>query len=192
MYFSEKNNMGWEKTEFEGLWVFQPKVFGDDRGYFFESFNQKNAPEEIRNIQFVQDNEAKSTYGVLRGLHYQLPPFSQSKLVRVVVGEVLDVVVDIRPNSATFGKSFSLLLTENLKNQMFVPKGFAHGYVVLSETAIFAYKCDEYYTPEAEAGLRFDDDALQINWTIPTTDMILSDRDKKWPDFHNHKIFKRD
>lgn len=192
MYFSEKNNMGWEKTEFEGLWVFQPKVFGDDRGYFFESFNQKNAPEEIRNIQFVQDNEAKSTYGVLRGLHYQLPPFSQSKLVRVVVGEVLDVVVDIRPNSATFGKSFSLLLTENLKNQMFVPKGFAHGYVVLSETAIFAYKCDEYYTPEAEAGLRFDDDVLQINWTIPTTDMILSDRDKKWPDFHNHKIFKRD
>lgn len=184
--------MGWEKTEFEGLWVFQPKVFGDDRGYFFESFNQKNAPEEIRNLRFVQDNEAKSSYGVLRGLHYQLPPFSQSKLVRVVVGEVLDVVVDIRPNSATYGKSFSLLLTENLKNQMFVPKGFAHGYVVLSETAIFAYKCDEYYTPEAEAGLRFDDDVLQINWTIPTTDMILSDRDKKWPDFHNHKIFKRD
>lgn len=192
MYFSEKNNMGWEKTEFEGLWVFQPKVFGDERGYFFESFNQKNAPEEIRNIQFVQDNEAKSSYGVLRGLHYQLPPFSQSKLVRVVVGEVLDVVVDIRPNSATFGKSFSLLLTENLKNQMFVPKGFAHGYVVLSETAIFAYKCDEYYTPEAEAGLRYNDDVLQINWTIPTTDMILSDRDKKWPDFHNLKIFKRD
>jgi dTDP-4-dehydrorhamnose 3,5-epimerase len=192
VYFSEKNNMGWEKTEFEGLWVFQPKVFGDDRGYFFESFNQKNAPEEIRNLRFVQDNEAKSSYGVLRGLHYQLPPFSQSKLVRVVVGEVLDVVVDIRPNSATYGKSFSLLLTENLKNQMFVPKGFAHGYVVLSETAIFAYKCDEYYTPEAEAGLRFDDDVLQINWTIPTTDMILSDRDKKWPDFHNHKIFKRD
>ena len=192
MYFSEKNNMGWEKTEFEGLWVFQPKVFGDDRGYFFESFNQKNAPEEIRNIQFVQDNEAKSSYGVLRGLHYQLPPFSQSKLVRVVVGEVLDVVVDIRPNSATYGKSFSLLLTEDVKNQMFVPKGFAHGYVVLSETAIFAYKCDEYYTPEAEAGLRYNDDVLQINWTIPTDDMLLSDRDKKWPDFRNHKIFKRD
>jgi dTDP-4-dehydrorhamnose 3,5-epimerase len=192
VYFSEKNNMGWEKTEFEGLWVFQPKVFGDDRGYFFESFNQKNAPEEIKNIQFVQDNEAKSSFGVLRGLHYQLPPFSQSKLVRVVVGEVLDVVVDIRPNSATYGKSFSLLLSEDLKNQMFVPKGFAHGYVVLSETAIFAYKCDDYYTPEAEAGLRYDDDVLQINWTIPTTDMILSDRDKKWPDFHNHKIFKRD
>ncbi|MBK8620590.1 MAG: dTDP-4-dehydrorhamnose 3,5-epimerase [Saprospiraceae bacterium] len=184
--------MSWEKTEFEGLWVFQPKVFGDERGYFFESYNQKNAPEEIKNIQFVQDNEAKSSFGVLRGLHYQLPPFSQSKLVRVVVGEVLDVVVDIRPNSATYGKSFSFLLTENLKNQMFVPKGFAHGYVVLSETAVFAYKCDDYYTPEAEAGLRYDDKLLLIDWTIPSEKMILSDRDKCWPDFKDHKPFQRD
>ncbi|MFZ1703496.1 MAG: dTDP-4-dehydrorhamnose 3,5-epimerase [Saprospiraceae bacterium] len=184
--------MAWQTTNFEGLYIFEPKVFGDDRGYFFESFNLQNVPSKIQNIQFIQDNEAKSSKGVLRGLHYQLPPFSQSKLVRVIVGEVLDVVVDIRPKSTTYGESFSILLSESNKTQLFVPKGFAHGYIVLSETSIFAYKCDAYYNPAMEAGLKYNDPALNIDWHIREENIILSERDLQWPNFENHKVFLHD
>jgi dTDP-4-dehydrorhamnose 3,5-epimerase len=184
--------MGWHQTEFEGLWVFEPRIFGDHRGYFFESFNKKNAPGEIQKTEFVQDNEAKSSKGVLRGLHYQLPPFSQSKLVRVISGEVLDVVVDIRKGSDTYGKSFSIILNGDNKKQLYVPKGFAHGYVVWSDTAIFAYKCDAYYTPEAEAGLLFNDPSLKIHWGLEADQLILSERDKLWPVFGLHKPYEHD
>lgn len=184
--------MGWQKTAFEGLWIYEPNVFGDDRGYFFESFNQKNLPEELQHVAFVQDNEAKSSYGVIRGLHYQLPPHAQAKLVRVIRGEVLDVVVDVRPGSVTYGKTFSVILNEKNKMQMFVPRGFAHGYAVLSEEAIFAYKCDNYYEPRNEAGLLYNDPALRIDWMLPQDKALLSDRDKNWPFFGNHKIFNGD
>ena len=181
--------MGWQKTAFEGLWIYEPTVFGDDRGYFFESFNQKNLPGELQDVTFVQDNEAKSSYGVIRGLHYQLPPHAQAKLVRVIRGEVLDVVVDVRPGSETYGRSFSVLLNEKNKKQLFVPRGFAHGYAVLSEEAIFAYKCDNYYEPRFEAGLLYNDPALQIDWKLPKDKALLAERDKNWPFLGHHKIF---
>lgn len=184
--------MGWQQTIFEGLWVFEPKVFGDDRGYFFESFNQKNLPEELQHVIFVQDNEAKSSFGVIRGLHYQLPPFAQAKLVRVISGEVLDVVVDVRKGSKTCGKSFAVVLNDTNKKQLFVPKGFAHGYAVLSDEAIFSYKCDNYYSPSHEAGLLYNDPALQINWMLPEESILLAERDKKWPYFGQHEIFSHD
>lgn len=181
--------MGWKSIENTGLWVYEPRVFGDERGYFLETYQKENLPEDLRHIEFVQDNEAKSSKGVLRGLHYQLPPYSQSKLVRVVSGEVLDVVVDIRPESPSFGKSFLFLLNDQNKMQLFVPRGFAHGYEVLSETAIFVYKCDAYYYPAAEAGLRYNDPALQIDWRLPKEMLTVSERDKNWPDFDNHTPF---
>ena len=146
--------MGWTKTNLQGVWVFEPKIWQDQRGYFVETFNGSTLPDELKNIHFVQDNEAKSTRGVLRGLHYQLPPHAQSKLVRCISGEVLDVIVDVRPESATFGKYISVILNEINKKQLFVPQGFAHGYEVLSDTAIFAYKCDQYYAPGQEGGIR--------------------------------------
>ena len=181
--------MSWTKTNFEGVWIFEPMIWNDQRGYFIESFNADGLPEELKSIQFVQDNEAKSTRGVLRGLHYQLPPFAQSKLVRCVVGEVLDVIVDVRPNSATYGKHLSVILNEINKKQLFVPHGFAHGYVVLSETAIFVYKCDQYYAPHQEGGLKYDDPSLGINWILPLSEMVVSDKDQKLPNFGDHKIF---
>jgi dTDP-4-dehydrorhamnose 3,5-epimerase len=184
--------MGWSKTDFENVWVYEPRVFGDERGYFFESFHKKNCPEDIKTIDFIQDNEAKSTKGVLRGLHYQLPPFTQSKLVRVVVGEILDVIVDVRSGSPTYGKNYSIILSESNKKQLFVPKGFAHGYVVLSEMAIFSYKCDNYYHPEAEAGLRYNDPSLHLNWILDESELTLSARDKDWPDFNFHKKYTHD
>jgi dTDP-4-dehydrorhamnose 3,5-epimerase len=181
--------MSWTKTNFEGVWIFEPKIWNDQRGYFIESFNADGLPDELKSIQFVQDNEAKSTRGVLRGLHYQLPPFAQSKLVRCVVGEVLDVIVDVRPNSVTYGKHLSVILNEINKKQLFVPHGFAHGYAVLSDTAIFVYKCDQYYAPQQEGGLKYDDVSLGINWILPLSEMVVSDKDQKLPTFEAHKTF---
>ena len=181
--------MAWIKTKFEGVWIFEPKIWKDDRGYFLETFTAASLPEEISNISFVQDNEAKSTRGVLRGLQYQLPPYDQTKLVRCVVGEVLDVIVDVRPDSATYGQHLSVILNEIGKKQLFVPKGFAHSYVVLSETAIFAYKCDNYYAPQQEGGLLYSDPNLGIDWIIPNDDLIDSEKDKNLPRFGNHKTF---
>lgn len=167
------------KTDIEGVVILEPKIFGDERGYFFESFSQREFEEKVAKTVFVQDNESTSTYGVLRGLHYQLPPYTQAKLVRVVKGKVLDVVVDLRKNSATFGKHVSVELSEENKRQFFVPKGFAHGFVVLSDEVIFQYKCDHYYAPGYEGGIRFDDSMLNIDWKIPVNDMILSEKDLK-------------
>lgn len=165
------------KTEIEGVVILEPQVFGDERGYFFESFSQKKFEEEVCKTVFVQDNESKSSYGVLRGLHYQLSPYSQAKLVRVVKGKVLDVNVDIRKDSPTFGKHVAVELSEENKRLLFIPKGFAHGFVVLSDEVIFQYKCDEYYAPGYEGGIAFDDPALGIDWRIPKEDMILSEKD---------------
>ena len=166
-------------TEIEGLLILEPTVFGDERGYFFESFSQREFEEKVCKTVFVQDNESKSGYGVLRGLHFQKPPFEQAKLVRVVKGKVLDVAVDIREDSPTFGKHVSVELSEENKRQMFVPRGFAHGFAVLSEEAIFQYKCDNYYMPQAEGGILWNDPALNIDWKIPMEDVILSEKDKK-------------
>jgi dTDP-4-dehydrorhamnose 3,5-epimerase len=181
--------MAWIKTNLEGVWVFEPTIWNDQRGYFVETFNGSTLPNEISEIKFVQDNEAKSTRGVLRGLHYQLPPNAQSKLVRCVTGEVLDVIVDVRPDSNTYGKHLSVILNEINKKQLFVPHGFAHGYAVLSDTAIFAYKCDNYYAPGAEGGLNYNDSALCIDWILPTNEMIVSDKDKLLPVLGEHKPF---
>ena len=167
------------KTGIEGVLIIEPRVFGDNRGYFFESFNAKEFTEKTGlDITFVQDNESCSRYGVLRGLHFQLPPYTQSKLVRVVKGRVMDVVVDIRIGSPTYGKYEMCELTEENHRQFFVPKGMAHGFVVLSETAIFQYKCDDFYHPEAEGAIAWNDPDIAINWPIPATDVILSEKDK--------------
>ena len=170
------------KTGIEGVLIIEPKVFGDNRGYFFESFNAKEFVEKTgMDITFVQDNESSSRYGVLRGLHFQLPPYTQSKLVRVVKGKVIDVAVDIRKGSPTYGKYEKCELTEENHRQFFVPKGMAHGFVVLSETAIFQYKCDDFYHPEAEGAIAWDDPDIAIKWPIPATDVILSEKDKHHP-----------
>lgn len=168
------------KTNIEGVLIIEPKVFGDKRGYFFESFNAKEFAEKTGlNINFVQDNESMSSYGVMRGLHFQRPPYTQSKLVRCVKGAVLDVAVDIRKGSPTYGKHVAVDLTEENHLQFFVPRGFAHGFAVLSETAIFQYKCDEFYHPEADGGISIIDDSLGIDWRIPTDKALLSDKDTK-------------
>ena len=169
------------ETEIEGVFILEPRVFGDDRGYFFESFSLKHFEEKVSKTVFVQDNESKSKYGVLRGLHYQLPPYTQAKLARVVKGRVLDVAVDIRKGSPTFGKYVAVELSEENKLQFFLPKGFAHGFAVLSEEAIFQYKCDEYYAPDYEGAICFDDPDLGIDWRLPLEDIILSEKDKKHP-----------
>lgn len=181
--------MAWIKTNIAGVWVFEPKIWPDQRGYFVETFNASGLPPELEGIQFVQDNEAQSTRGVLRGLHYQLPPYAQAKLVRCVQGEVLDVIVDVRPTSPTYGKYLSLILNDINKKQLFVPHGFAHGYVVLSETALFAYKCDNYYAPGSEGGLLYNDPGLNINWILPIEEMIVSPKDSILPTFGSHKSF---
>ena len=160
--------------------LLKPTVFGDDRGYFVETFHQDKFEDAVGfKVDFIQDNESKSTKGVLRGLHFQKPPYAQSKLVRVVEGEVLDVAVDIRKGSPTFGQSVSSLLTAENKHQLFVPRGFAHGFVVLSESAIFAYKVDNYYSPECDCGLAFNDDSLNIDWMLSIDELKLSDKDQK-------------
>lgn len=169
-----------KKTDIEGVLIIEPKVFGDARGYFLESFNAKEFAEKTGlNINFVQDNESMSSYGVMRGLHFQRPPYTQSKLVRCVKGAVLDVAVDIRKGSPTYGKHVAIELTEDNHRQFFVPRGFAHGFAVLSETAIFQYKCDNFYAPQADGGISILDDSLGIDWKIPTEKAILSDKDTK-------------
>ena len=167
------------KTEIEGLVIIEPKIFKDTRGYFFESFSQKEFDEKVMPVRFVQDNESMSSYGVMRGLHFQRPPFTQSKLVRCVKGKVLDVAVDIRKGSPTYGQHVAVELNEDNHRQVFIPRGFAHGFAVLSETAIFQYKCDNVYAPEAEGGISIMDESLDINWQIPTEKAILSEKDIK-------------
>ena len=167
------------KTAIDDVLIIEPKVFGDARGYFFESFSQREFEEKVRKINFVQDNESMSSYGVMRGLHFQAPPFTQSKLVRCVKGAVLDVAVDIRKGSPTYGKHVAVELTEDNHRQFFIPKGFAHGFAVLSETAVFQYKCDNFYHPEADGGISILDDTLGIDWKIPTEHANLSEKDTK-------------
>ncbi len=167
------------ETPIEGLLIVEPRVFEDKRGYFFESFSQREFDEKVGKITFVQDNESKSSYGVMRGLHFQRPPYTQSKLVRCVRGAVLDVAVDIRKGSPTYGQHVSVELTEENHRQFYISKGFAHGFVVLSETAVFQYKCDEFYHPEVDDGISILDNSLGIDWHIPTDKAILSDKDTK-------------
>ena len=169
------------KTNIDGVLIIEPKVFEDARGYFFESFSQREFEQKVRKINFVQDNESKSVYGVMRGLHFQTPPFSQSKLVRCVRGRVLDVAVDIRRGSPTYGQHVAVELTEDNHRQFFIPRGFAHGFSVLSETAVFQYKCDNFYHPEADGGISILDSSFGIDWRIPTEHAILSDKDTKHP-----------
>lgn len=170
------------KTAIDGVLIIEPKVFGDHRGYFFESFNAREFEQKTgTKVQFVQDNESKSCYGVVRGLHFQKGDKAQAKLVRVISGKVLDVAVDIRPDSPTFGKYVSAELTAENHRQFFIPKGFAHGFAVLSPEAVFQYKCDEFYCPEAEGAVAWDDPDLGIDWGLPAEDVILSEKDQKHP-----------
>ena len=176
------------QTAIAGALIIEPKVFGDNRGYFFESFSQREFDEQVapilgHTIHFVQDNESMSTYGVMRGLHFQCPPYSQSKLVRCVKGAVLDVAVDIRKGSPTYGQHVAVELTEDNHRQFFIPKGFAHGFAVLSETAVFQYKCDEFYHPEAEGGINILDSSLGIDWMIPADKAIMSEKDTRHVSF---------
>ncbi len=169
-----------KKTDIDGVFIIEPKVFGDARGYFLESFNAREFAEKTGlNINFVQDNESMSSYGVMRGLHFQNPPYTQSKLVRCVKGAVLDVAVDIRKGSPTYGKHVAVELTEDNHRQFFVPRGFAHGFAVLSETAVFQYKCDNFYAPQADGGISILDESLGIDWKIPTDKALLSEKDTK-------------
>lgn len=167
------------KTDIEGVVIIEPKVFKDARGYFFESFSQRIFDEKVRPIKFVQDNESMSSYGVMRGLHFQRPPYAQSKLVRCVKGRVLDVAVDIRKDSPTYGNHVAVELSEDNHRQFFIPRGFAHGFAVLSDTAVFQYKCDYFYTPEADGGISILDESLGIDWHIPAGEAILSEKDTK-------------
>ena len=174
------------KTNINGALIIKPRVWSDSRGYFFESFNSKAFAESTGlDITFVQDNESMSHYGVVRGLHFQTPPFAQSKLVRVVKGCVLDVAVDIRKNSPTYGQYISVELTEENHLQLFMAKGFAHGFSVLSDTAIFQYKCDEFYSPQNEGALAWNDNTLAIDWKIPPSEVVLSEKDKHHPTFQD-------
>ena len=169
------------KTDIDGVFIIEPRVFNDARGYFFESYSERDFNAQVREIHFVQDNESKSSYGVMRGLHFQRPPFTQSKLVRCVKGAVLDVAVDIRKGSPTYGQHVAVELTEDNHRQFFVPRGFAHGFAVLSEEAVFQYKCDNFYHPEADGGISILDASLGIDWCIPTDKAILSEKDTKHP-----------
>ena len=173
--------MNFTETSIKGVFVIEPKVFNDSRGYFFEAWKQSEFESNIGKVNFIQDNESKSSYGVLRGLHYQKGDFSQSKLVRVIKGRVFDVAVDIRKSSPTFGQHVMVELSEDNKRQFFIPRGFAHGFLVLSDEAIFTYKVDNVYAPQAEAGIRWNDPALDINWPIAPKDVLTSDKDLKQP-----------
>ena len=166
------------KTEIEGVVIIEPRIFKDDRGYFYESFSQREFEEKVCRTTFVQDNQSKSSYGVLRGLHFQKPPYCQSKLVRCIKGAVLDVAVDIRQGSPTFGKYVAVELTEENHRQFFVPRGFAHGFAVLSEEAVFQYKCDNFYCKESEGSVAWNDPQLEIDWRIPADKVLLSEKDK--------------
>ena len=169
------------QTAIEGVVIIEPRLFNDDRGYFFESFSQRDFEKQVRTVRFVQDNESKSSYGVLRGLHFQKPPFAQSKLVRVIRGAVLDVAVDIRKCSPTFGRHVAVELTEDNHRQFFIPRGFAHGFSVLTPEVVFQYKCDNFYAPQSEGALAWDDPDLGIDWRIPADRVILSEKDKHHP-----------
>ena len=183
--YGQKNKEQMEviKTDIEGVVIIEPRIFNDARGYFFESYSKREFDEKVRPVDFVQDNESCSTRGVMRGLHFQRPPFAQAKLVRCVKGAVLDVAVDIRKGSPTYGKHVSCLLTEENHRQFFIPRGFAHGFAVLSDVAVFQYKCDNYYHPEADGGISITDGSLGIDWHLDTDDVILSEKDTRHPLF---------
>jgi len=183
--------MEYIKTDIEGVWIIEPKVFNDARGYFFEAWKQADFEEHIGyHVNFIQDNESKSSYGVLRGLHYQKGEYSQAKLVRVIKGRVLDVAVDIRKNSQTFGKYVAVELSEDNKRQFFIPRGFAHGFLVLSDEAVFTYKVDNVYAPKYEAGIRWDDKEIGIKWPIDPKDVLTSDKDLKAMPLKDAEIFE--
>jgi dTDP-4-dehydrorhamnose 3,5-epimerase len=185
------------KTNIEGVVIIEPRIFRDERGYFFESFSQRDFQEKVCKTVFVQDNESKSSYGVLRGLHFQKPPYAQSKLVRVIKGAVLDVAVDIRKGSPTFGQHVAVELTEDNHRQFFIPRGFAHGFSVLTDEVIFQYKCDNFYAPQSEGALAWDDPDLGIDWRIPTDKVFLSEKDRhhcrlrdaEWLFDYNEKLY---
>lgn len=185
------------KTDIDGVVIIEPRIFRDDRGYFFESFSQRDFQEKVCNTVFVQDNESKSSYGVLRGLHFQKPPYAQSKLVRVIKGAVLDVAVDIRKGSPTFAQHVAVELTEDNHRQFFIPRGFAHGFSVLTDEVIFQYKCDNFYAPQSEGALAWDDPDLGIDWRIPTDKVLLSEKDRhhsrlrdaEWLFDYNEKLY---
>jgi dTDP-4-dehydrorhamnose 3,5-epimerase len=179
--------MAFIKTEFPGLIIIEPTVFKDSRGYFFESYNENNFKAGGIGIKFVQDNQSKSAYGVIRGLHYQLDPYAQTKLMRVLSGKILDIAVDIRKGSPTYGKAFSIELSAENNKQLLIPKGFAHGFSVLSETAEVMYKCDAFYHKDAEAGIAYNDASLNIDWKIPADKIIISDKDLVNPTIANCK-----
>lgn len=184
--------MPFTKTEFPGLLIFEPVVYNDSRGYFFESYNANTCLADGVDIKFVQDNQAKSSYGVVRGLHYQLNPHAQTKFIRVLAGKILDVVVDLRQGSPTFGKPYAIELSAENHKQLLVPQGFAHGYAVLSETAEVLYKCDTFYNKESEAGIAYNDSFLNIDWQIPVDKQIISDKDTSQPlfaDCRNNFVF---
>ncbi|MCQ2224171.1 MAG: dTDP-4-dehydrorhamnose 3,5-epimerase [Paludibacteraceae bacterium] len=178
------------EQKIKGVWVIEPKVFADSRGYFMEAFKQNEFEEHIGKVNFIQDNESKSSYGVLRGLHYQKGDCSQAKLVRVIKGEVIDVAVDIRKSSPTFGQHVAVLLSEENKKQLFIPRGFAHGFLVKSEEAIFTYKVDNVYAPQADAGIAFNDPEIGIKWDIPAEKMLLSEKDQKHPMLKDAEVFE--
>lgn len=181
--------MEYIKTEIEGVWIIQPKVFNDARGYFFEAWKKEEFEQHVGHVDFIQDNESKSSYGVLRGLHYQKGECSQAKLVRVIKGKVLDVAVDIRKDSPTFGKHVMVELSEENKRQFFIPRGFAHGFLVLSDEAIFTYKVDNAYAPQSEASIRFDDPDLAIKWPIDSKDILTSAKDLDALSFKEAEVF---
>lgn len=176
------------RTDIEDVLIIEPDVFGDHRGYFMESFSQRKFAENVADVRFVQDNESRSSFGVLRGLHYQKPPFAQSKLVRVVKGAVLDVAVDMRKGSPTFGRHVAVELSEDNHRQCFIPKGFAHGFVVLSDEAVFQYKCDEFYAPLSEGAISWDDPDLAIDWRLPVDELVLSEKDTSNPRLRDIEI----
>ena len=177
--------MKYTEQAIPGVWVIEPTVFNDSRGYFFEAFKKEEFEQHIGKVNFIQDNESKSSYGVLRGLHYQKGEFAQAKLVRVIKGEVLDVAVDIRKNSPTFGKHVTVVLSEENKKQFFIPRGFAHGFLVISPEAIFTYKVDNIYAPQSEEGIIYNDPQIGIKWRIPEADILLSEKDKKLPELNS-------
>ena len=181
--------MEFKTTDIEGLVIIEPRVFSDERGYFYESYNKAAFKKKGLDLTFIQDNQSLSQKGVLRGLHFQAPPFEQGKLVRVIQGSVLDVAVDIRPHSPTYGKHQSIILSGENKTQFWIPPGFAHGFVVLSKEAVFAYKVDNYYSPECDRGIAFDDQNLGVDWKLKSEDLQLSSKDKNQPLFENAEYF---
>ncbi|EJX01531.1 dTDP-4-dehydrorhamnose 3,5-epimerase [gut metagenome] len=182
--------MNYIQTEIDGVWVIEPKVFQDARGYFMEAFKEEEFNSHIGEVHFVQDNESMSSFGVLRGLHYQKGEFSQAKLVRVIRGKVLDVAVDLRQSSPTFGRYVSVELSDENKRQFFIPRGFAHGFLVLSDEAIFTYKVDNVYAPQAEASIRFDDQAIGIEWPVAAEQLLLSEKDSRAVAFQDAVYFE--